>query len=138
MLENAVQLGRRITGAVAAKWYDWRARREQVGELARCDAGEIANMARDLGFTPDELKLLAGRGPGAADLLYRRLKVLGMDAETLNTKMPEVMRDMQRCCSECNVKRRCTGDLDASDDSRWRDYCPNAETVALLKVLQRH
>lgn len=46
--------------------------------------------------------------------------------------------DMQRCCSECIAKRRCAGDLDASDDSRWQGYCPNAETLALLKSLKLH
>lgn len=132
MFDSTTQLGRRITGALGAKWHNWQARQE----LAGCDAGEIRRMARELGFTPQVLMLLAGNGPGAADLLYRRLKALGMDSEKIEAMVPEAMRDMQRCCSECNAKRRCTRDLDASDDSRWQDYCPNAQTLALLKSLK--
>lgn len=134
MLDSTIQLGRRITEALGAKWYKWQARQE----LASCDAGEFKRMARELGFTPNELILLAGSGPDAADLLYRRLNALGMDSEKIKTMVPEVMRDMQRCCSECNAKRRCTSDLNASDDSHWQSYCPNAETVALLKSLKLH
>ncbi len=134
MFDVAIRLGRSITGAFAAKWHNWQARQE----LACCDAGEVKRIAHELGFTPDELRLLASSGSDAADLLYRRLDALGMDSEKFKAMVPEVMRDMQRCCSECNAKRRCTGDLDASDDSRWRDYCPNAETLAFLKVLKLH
>jgi hypothetical protein len=134
MIDNTIQLGRRITGALSAKWHNWMARQE----LASCDAGEIKRMAQELGFTPGELILLAGSGPDAADLLYRRLNALGMDSETIKATVPEAMRDMQRCCSECVAKRRCAGDLDASDDSRWQGYCPNAETLALLKSLKLH
>ena len=131
MIENTIQLGRRIIGALSAKWHNRMARQE----LAGCDAGEIQRMARELGFTPGELMLLAGSGPDAADLLYRRLSALGMDSEKIKAVVPEVMRDMQRCCSECISKRRCAGDFDAYDDSRWRDYCPNAGTLAFLKVI---
>ena len=129
MIENTIQ---KIAGALSAKWHNWQAQREVAGY----DAEEIKRMARDLGFTPDELILLAGAGPDAADLLYRRLNALGMDSEKIKALVPEVMRDMQRCCSECNAKRRCSGDLDAFDDSRWQDYCPNATTLALLKSLK--
>jgi hypothetical protein len=131
MLDNVMRLGRRIAGAFAAMRLKWRGQQE----FAKCDVGEINRMARELGFTPDELRLLADSGSGAADLLYRRLDALGMDSEKIKAVVPEVMRDMQRCCSECISKRRCAGDFDAYDDSRWRDYCPNAGTLAFLKVI---
>ena len=117
------------TAALVVKRQNWRARRQQMRELAGCDEF----LARELGFTTEELKLLARRGPGAADLLQRRLDALHMDAKTISAAEAEATRDMQRCCSICEAKRRCRRDLDTANDSHWRDYCLNAQTLAILE-----
>jgi hypothetical protein len=134
MLSGAMEIGRKL----AEKWTNWRAHREQLAELASCDAAEVDRMARELGFTSDELKLLASRGPAAADLLYRRLAELGLNAKEIEASVPEVMRDMQRCCTECEAKRRCASDFAHDVSARWPEYCPNAETIALLRVIGQH
>lgn len=134
MLSSPREIGRKLV----KKWTNWRLQREQRAELASCDSGEIDRMARELGFTSDELKLLASRGPEAADLLYRRLAELGMDAKQIDATVPEVMRDMQRCCTECDARRRCASDLAHNVSARWPEYCPNVETIALLKVLHQN
>lgn len=132
MLDGAIQIGRRIIGVVATKWQDWRSRRQQMRELALCDE----QMAREFGFTPNELGLLARRGSKATHLLQRRLRVLGIDSKTISATQPDTTWDLQRSCSVCSVKRRCARDLNASNDSRWQNYCLNAQTLAILESLK--
>jgi Family of unknown function (DUF6455) len=126
----------KITEALSRRWNAWRATRTQGADLACCDGAEVDRMAQDLGLSPEELKLLASRDPGSADLLYRRLALLGMDAETIKATLPQVMRDMQRCCSDCAQKGRCVHDLDAGTGPRMPDYCPNAETLAAVAIMK--
>ena len=129
MLDKIAQIGKNAIAALAVKWQNRRERRLQMRELAACD--EL--FAQELGFTARELKLLARRGPGAADLLNRRLDALHMDAKAIQAVEPEAMWDLQRCCSICDAKRRCRRDLDTPSDSNWRDYCLNAQTLAILE-----
>ena len=80
-----------------------------------------------------DLRVLAGRWPDAADLVQRRMAALGIDAAQVDTAEPAVMRDLQRVCSLCDNKRVCAHDLDRAPAGRaWRDYCPNAGTLAAL------
>ena len=67
-----------------AKWmkkYRYAAGLHQ--ELAESGADEVARIARDLGIDTAELFKLVDNGPGAADLLQRMLRALGVDRNTL-------------------------------------------------------
>ena len=84
-----------------------------------------------------------GRSPGrrqagtwAANLLLERMAVLDLDPAEVAQVGPQTFRDLQRVCSLCESKRRCTRDL-AHDATapRWEDYCPNAQTLMALDVL---
>ncbi len=81
-------------------------------DLAHCESVEIDRIARDLHLPTDELRLLAGHDPGSADLLYARLTHLEIDVEKIRVAAPDVMRDMQRCCSGCVEKQRCAHELE--------------------------
>ena len=124
----------KITQALSERWKTWRANRTQAADLDCCGSTEIDRIARDLGLPADELKVLAGRDTSSADLLYVRLAALGMDVEKIKSTLPQVMRDMQRCCSDCDEKKRCAHDLESPEGSRMPAYCPNAETLAVLAV----
>lgn len=137
MFDTAMQLGRKVTGTVSGRWTQWRARRARLADLASCGAAEIDRIARDLHLTAGELKLLAGRDAGSADLLYVRLTALGMNAEKIRAAMPDVMRDMQRCCSGCLEKERCAHELENVPGAPAA-YCPNSETLDALKMMKRH
>lgn len=126
----------RITEALSRRWNAWRATRAQGADLAYCDGAEVGRIAQDLGLSAEELKLLASRDPGSADLLYRRLALLGMDTAKIKAALPQVLRDMQRCCSECNQKGRCVHDLEAGTGPLMPDYCPNAETLAAVAIMK--
>jgi hypothetical protein len=113
---------------------DWVKRyRHAVGlrnELQQCGADEVARVARELGVSTGELAQLASKGPGAADLLPKLLRALGVDSAALARQDPFTMRDLQRLCINCGVKRRCEHELAAGTaPQNFRAYCPNAFTL---------
>jgi hypothetical protein len=109
-----------------ALWYKIAA----VNELAACDSLEVARVAQDLGISPADLRSLASRNQTAADLLKRRLETLRLDPTSVD---PALMRDLQRCCSNCNSKQLCAHELeDKPIDASWPKYCLNEETIAAI------
>ena len=103
------------------------------GELAECPPEEVARMARDIGVSPQELKLFVNKGPHAADELPKLLLALGVDPQKLASNDPDTMRDLQRLCITCGDKSQCRHDLAAGTAaSHYRDYCPNAISIAAL------
>jgi hypothetical protein len=114
--------------ADAAKAF-WQ-RTAAVSELATCDAVELARVAQDLGISPADLRSLANRDKTAADLLKRRLETLRLDQTSIDLAL---MRDLQRCCSNCDSKQLCAHELeDKPTGASWPKYCPNEETIAAI------
>jgi hypothetical protein len=115
-----------LTEAVKAFWRKIAA----VNELAGCDALEVARVAQDLGVSAADLRALASRDKTAADLLTRRLETLRLDPTSVD---PALMRDLQRCCSNCDSKQLCAHELeDKPRAASWPKYCPNEETIAAI------
>jgi len=115
------------------------ARQRRLSRLTRkrlfaCDSDEIARIAHDVGLSTQELRHMAALGPNAAKLLFERMAVLHLDADALTERQPSTIRDLQRLCSSCAVKKRCQRDLVLiPDDPDWRQYCPNADTLGALQ-----
>ena len=104
----------------------------QSSELDRFERNELNRIAADAGISVAELRDLSRKTPGSAALLDRRLAVLGL-TETANVQ-PAVLRDLQRVCTQCKSKGRCSHDLDRDpSDPVWKWYCPNAETLLSLR-----
>jgi hypothetical protein len=102
--------------------------------LDQCDSHEIANIAKDAGLSPNDLRRMAKLGPDAAKLLWNRMEALHLDAEAICKSEPAMMRDLQRLCSNCASKKRCQRDLiHDPNDPAWRQYCPNAFTLEVLQ-----
>jgi uncharacterized protein DUF6455 len=119
-----------LLAPLAEVWKGFWAKRAVLNELARCDSATVAFIAQDLGISAADLGLLARRDKTAADLLYRRLKALRLDPTSVD---PAVMRDLQRCCSNCDSKRLCAHELeDKPRSATWPKYCPNEDTIAAL------
>lgn len=122
-----------ILNAIAQWMTKYRNARGLRKDLMNCSADEVARMARDLKIQPNELAILARKGPDAADLLQKLLVALGVDANALEHDNPAVMRDLQRLCTTCDDKRQCEFDLaNGVAACNFRDYCPNAFTLDLL------
>ena len=103
------------------------------GGLADCPPEEVARIARDIGLSPQELKLFVDKGPHAADELPKLLRALGVDPLKLASNDPDHMRDLQRLCVTCGEKSQCRHELAAGTAAgHYRDYCPNAMSIAAL------
>ncbi len=108
-------------------------------EFGHCGPDDVMQIAKDLGVPASELRALAARGPGAADLLEKMLVALGVDPQSLAKTNPAVMRDLQRLCIVCSQKGRCEHQLaDGTAAEHFHEFCPNAFTLnALLKQKQQ-
>jgi uncharacterized protein DUF6455 len=93
-------------------------------------------MARDLNISVSELRSLEAYNQESAGLLLRRLQSLNVDLATIE---PAVMRDLQRCCTQCGDKTLCEHEMeDRPAAAKWPKYCPNELTInALVAGLQK-
>jgi hypothetical protein len=119
---------------LARWWREYAGRRSTVTALADCGPAEAARIAQDIGVSgAAELRILAGKWPDSADLLSRRMRRIKLDAAKIVRVEPQVVRDLERVCTLCASKRRCTRDLAREQsDSSWQAYCPNTMTLRAL------
>ena len=111
-------------------WTRWRKRRAALVQLGASDPTELRHMAEDVGVSVAELRTLAVQDEHAADLLQCRLRTLRIDPNTIELG---VLRDLQRCCSQCKDKALCAHELeDRPKDATWPAYCPNEDTINAL------
>ena len=67
------------------------------------------------------LKDLAARGPDAANLLYERMRELGISKAQVDGAAEGALRDLQRTCACCNEKSTCESDLATRpNDPVWK------------------
>jgi hypothetical protein len=122
-----------LRSKLADWWRNWRNRCEAVSDFDCCGADEVERVARDVGVSSAELRTMAGKWPGAADLLRQRMAHLDLDSSEVTQTQPFIMRDLQRSCTLCQSKRQCMRDLGRDPDNpAWQDYCPNAMTLKAL------
>jgi hypothetical protein len=112
--------------------------KSELSERERCGADE---MPRDPGLFASDLRALASHGPGAVDLLRRRMEALHLDPNELARSDPFLLSDLQRLCAMCKSRGACALELEhVSADvawGEWREYCPNAVTLNELRILSR-
>lgn len=105
-------------------------------DLAACGDREVEQIAKDIGVSPAELYQLARSDDGGAALLLQRMAALDLDCKEVARLMPETMHDLQRLCTLCTTRRRCTRDLARDpNDPNWKDYCPNVATLLALDAM---
>lgn len=123
-------------GLLAGRRAKFRRRRARIDELRLLEPGELERLAQDAGLTFADLLDLAKRDGESAELLGRRLATLGIDSARIDKA---VLRDMQRCCSQCESKELCEHELeDQPKDAAWPSYCPNEQTLAALQDMKCH
>jgi hypothetical protein len=120
--------------APLAAWWRRRALVQQnLQDLSAFSPAEMDRIAQDVGLSSTELCTLAEHSPDEAALLDRRLAAEGLDPAELARRAPADLRDMERCCTLCESKGRCSYDLAGDpDDPVWRRYCPNSATIREL------
>lgn len=114
-----------------ARWRDWWRARDELGSF---DRQELERLAGEFGMSAQDLEDLTARGPGAADLLYERMHVLGITRADAERVARGLVGDLERTCSRCSDKGVCRKDLARHpEDPAWEAYCPNA---AMLESIQ--
>jgi hypothetical protein len=109
---------------------NWVRRRIFINEVASLDSELLSCIAHELGISASELRVLANHDNNAADLLYRRMEQLRLDRNHVDIA---VLRDLQRCCSNCDLKQLCVHELeDKPKGASWPKYCPNEQTLVAL------
>jgi hypothetical protein len=104
------------------------------GELAALPPEEVERMARDIGFSADQLRDMAAMGPDAARLLHERLSALGLSPADVDRVAFGLIRDLERDCACCGSKEQCEKDLAHQPDSPgWMAYCANAGTIDAIR-----
>jgi uncharacterized protein DUF6455 len=99
----------------------------------QCSPEDVRQITKDLCISADDLRELAAKGPGAADLLQKMLVALHVDPDALAKTNPGVMRDLQRICITCNQKARCQHELaEGTASEHFHKFCPNAFTLDAL------
>jgi hypothetical protein len=118
-----------------ARW--WRvsiSRHSTVAALSHCGPAEATRIAHDIGVSgAAELRVLAGKWPDSTDLLSHRMRQINLDAAKIVRVEPQVVRDLERVCTLCASKRRCSRDFaKGRSASSWQAYCPNTMTLRAL------
>jgi hypothetical protein len=128
-----------VLDAVAGWINKYRQASSLYDEFEHCSSEDVMQIAKDLGVPVSELRKLAAKGPGAADLMKKMLIALRVDPHALVNTDPAVMRDLQRLCVVCSQKGRCEHELAKGTASEhFREFCPNAFTLdALFKQKNR-
>jgi transcriptional regulator with XRE-family HTH domain len=117
-----------------AEWINKYRRLHRVtDELGQCTQDDVIQIAKDLGLSVSELRNLAAKGPGGAEVLQKMLLALSIDPKVLAKNDPATMRDLQRLCIVCSHKGRCQEELAAGTAAEhFREFCPNAYTIDAL------
>jgi hypothetical protein len=128
-----------VLDAIAGWVNKYRALAGARDEFGLCSPEDVRQIANDLGISVGELRAMSATNPHGADLLVKMLTALSVDPKALAERDPATMRDLQRLCTSCAHKGRCTHELaegTAAED--FHSFCPNAFTLdALIKSKER-
>jgi hypothetical protein len=121
-------------------WKDWKAARFNFADSDVCSEYELMRRAHYLGIPVTQLHWVSSYGPDPISLLDRHMEALSLDPDEVTHMDPLMVRQLQKRCAKCDSKGQCALDLadEFADPERryWRDYCPNAATLAMLSTLQ--
>jgi hypothetical protein len=93
----------------------------------------MANMVKDFGLSPNELRALATKGTNAKELPCL-LEALRISIRALAEKDPMLLNDLRRGCSICEHKRECDDDIAAGTlVPAYQRYCVNVDTLNAIQ-----
>lgn len=122
-----------LTQSIVEWYHGFIDRLARSHEFDALGAQEVQRLAGDIGVSSEELVRLSRLPTSAADLLEKRLAVLGLSPDDIEIVSPKLLNDLRRTCSHCAVKGQCAKDIaHQPHDAVWKGYCPNADTITGL------
>jgi Family of unknown function (DUF6455) len=105
-----------------------------------CSEHELKRRADYLGIPVAQLRWVSSHRPDPISLLERRMEALSLNPNEVAHIEPLTAQELRQRCIKCEKREKCAFDLaderiDPGGQS-WRDYCPNAATLAMLSALQ--
>src|SRR5262245_57204382 len=117
------------------RWRRMLRNRRSLVELAACPPNELQRIARDVGVSVRDLRIIATAHPGPSELLPQRLRLLGVDPAYVKSALTATYRDLERTCAMCQAWRRCARDLaNAAVQAGMDSYCLCSPTIDALTV----
>jgi hypothetical protein len=112
-------------------------KRRSLAELAACSPSELERIARDVGVSVSDLRIMATAHRGPSELMPQRLTLLGLDPAYVKSALTDTYRDLERTCAMCTAWRRCARDLAKGDvQAGMGSYCLCAPAIDALTVGQ--
>lgn len=114
---------------VVREWEEITASPKELEAFGRA----MANMVKDLGLSPTELRSLATKGSNAKELPCL-LEALRISIRALAEQEPMLLNDLRRACAMCDHKRECDDDIAAGTlVEGYQRYCLNVDTLNVLQ-----
>ncbi|MBI3708593.1 MAG: hypothetical protein HY246_13095 [Proteobacteria bacterium] len=127
----------RIVDSCKRYWTIERERRQLAEEFASLGRDDTVRILRDIGLAEGSLGTVVRSGPRSRELLkgmYARLSV----SDEAPRRDPAVARAIERQCLVCAAQRRCRHWLaSGGNPDEYREFCPNAEMLDLLRSPSR-
>lgn len=115
--------------AVVREWEEITASPVELEAFGRA----MANMVKDLGLSPAEVRALATKGSSAKELPCL-LDALRISIRALAEKEPMLLNDLRRTCAMCEHKQECDADIAAGTlVPAYQNYCLNVDTLDALQ-----
>ena len=120
---------------LSERWGRMLRNRRSLVELAACPPSELQRIARDVGVSVSDLRIMAAAHAGPSELLPRRLGLLGLDPAYVKSALTVTYRDLERTCAMCPAWRHCARDLAKGDAQAGMDsYCLCSPAIDALAV----
>ena len=119
---------------------DWKAAYSSFADFDVCSEDELKRRAHYLGIPVAQLRWVSSYRPDPISLLERRMEALSLNPDKVAHIEPLMVRDLRHRCVKCEKRGQCA--LDLADEfadpgwQSWRDYCPNAATLTMLRTFQ--
>ena len=115
--------------AVVEQWEEITASPAELEAFGRA----MANMVKDLGLSPAELRALATKGSSAKELPCL-LDALRISIRALAEREPMLLNDLRRTCTVCEHKQECDADIAAGTlVPSYQSYCLNVDALDALQ-----
>jgi hypothetical protein len=121
-------------------WKGWKGVCAGAVDADVCSEHELKRRADYLGIPVAQLRWVSSFRPDPISLLERRMVALSLIPDEIAHVEPLTVRELRHRCVKCEKREECA--LDLADElidpgsQSWREYCPNAATLAMLSTLQ--